>query len=118
MRVCVYVPESSQAWWSKERESESEREKGGRRMFAFLRGGLGNALRSKAGLAIIAAVLVGGGGTAMGMVLANSHARSPSAAHSATLLSHPTATATARVSPTSVAGGGRGHHGHHHHSNP
>jgi hypothetical protein len=86
-------------------------------MFALLRGGLGNALRSKVGLAVIAAMLVGGGGTAMGMVLANSHAQPYSVAHLATPPGHPTATATARVKPTSVAGG-RGHHGHHHHSNP
>jgi hypothetical protein len=87
-------------------------------MFALLRGGLGNALRSKVGLAVIGAMLIAGGGTAM--ALTTSHARLPSGAQSDIPPGHATATAsvsrhaTASVSPTSAAGGGRGHRGHRH----
>jgi hypothetical protein len=80
-------------------------------MVALLRGGLGNALRSKVALAVIGTMLIGGGGTAL--ALTTSHAQLPSAAQSATAPGHTTAAASVR--PTSVAGGsGRGHHGHHH----
>jgi len=44
-------------------------------MFTLLRGGLGNALRTKVGLAVIGAMLLGGGGTAM--ALATAHAQLP-----------------------------------------
>jgi hypothetical protein len=44
-------------------------------MFALLRAGLGNALRTKVGLALIGALLVGGGGTAMAM--ATTHTQLP-----------------------------------------
>jgi hypothetical protein len=86
-------------------------------MLTLLRGGLSSALRSKVGLAVIAAMLIGGSGTAV--ALTASHAQLPSGAHSLASAAHsatPTghATAIATVSPTSVAGGGRGHHGHHH----
>jgi hypothetical protein len=53
-------------------------------MFAFLRGGLGNALRTKVGLALIGALLVGGGGTAMAMATANGHTPFGSALSSST----------------------------------
>jgi hypothetical protein len=44
-------------------------------MVSFLPPGLGHAIRTKVGIAVIGAVLVGGGGTAMAM--ATSHARLP-----------------------------------------
>ena len=53
-------------------------------MFALLRGGLGNALRTKVGLALIGALLVGGGGTAMAMATANGHTPFGSALSSST----------------------------------
>jgi hypothetical protein len=87
-------------------------------MFAVLRGGLGHAIRSKVGIAVIGAMLIAGGGTAL--ALTTSHARFPPGARAAIPPGHATATAsgsrhaTASGSPTSVAGGGRGHHGHHH----
>jgi hypothetical protein len=44
-------------------------------MFSFLRAGLGHAFRTKVGMALLGALLVGGGGTAMAM--ATSHAQLP-----------------------------------------
>jgi hypothetical protein len=44
-------------------------------MLTLLRAGLGNALRTKVGLALIGALLVGGGGTAMAM--ATAHGQTP-----------------------------------------
>jgi hypothetical protein len=44
-------------------------------MLTFLRAGLGNAIRTKVGIALIGAVLVGGGGTAMAM--ATTHGQLP-----------------------------------------
>jgi hypothetical protein len=51
-------------------------------MFTFPRAGLGHALRTKVGIAVIAAVLVGGGGTALAM--ASTHTALPFAAGSPT----------------------------------
>jgi len=53
-------------------------------MFALLRDGLGHALRTKVGLALIGALLVGGGGTAMAMATANGHTPFGSALSSST----------------------------------
>jgi hypothetical protein len=49
-------------------------------MFTFLRAGLGHALRTKVGIALIGALLVVGGGTAMAM--ASTHSALPFAAPS------------------------------------
>jgi hypothetical protein len=85
-------------------------------MFAVLRGGLSHAIRSKVGIAVIGAMLIAGGGTAL--ALTTSHARFLSGAQAAIPPGRATASvsrrATASGSPTSVAGGGRGHRGHHH----
>jgi hypothetical protein len=62
-------------------------------MFTVLRSGLGNALRTKVGLALIGALLVGGGGTVMAM--ATSHGQLPLAAALSSSASTPHATRTA-----------------------